>query len=188
MNIYDFDGTIYDGDSGVNFIKFMILKKPFYMIWHFLKSTKYVILYKLKKIDFKRTKEYIFSFVTKIDNLDKYTNEFAEKNKSKIKPFYNLQKNSDDVIVSASLDFYLVPLCKKMNIENIICTEYDIKNGKIKNENCKGEEKVLRFNNIYGENTIAENSYGDSKSDIPILKRAQNGFMIVGNKIEKLKE
>ena len=27
MNVYDFDGTIYNGDSGVDFVKFMFRKK-----------------------------------------------------------------------------------------------------------------------------------------------------------------
>ncbi len=50
MNVYDFDGTIYNGDSGVDFIKYSIIKHPFIVTWHGVKSIKYFLLYKLNKI------------------------------------------------------------------------------------------------------------------------------------------
>ena len=50
MNAYDFDGTIYDGDSGAEFIKFMFFKKPFFMTGHLLKSSVGFVKYKMKKI------------------------------------------------------------------------------------------------------------------------------------------
>ena len=60
MNAYDFDGTIYDGDSGAEFIKFMFFKKPIFMTGHLLKSSVGFIKYKMKKIEFKEMKENIF--------------------------------------------------------------------------------------------------------------------------------
>ena len=183
MNVYDFDGTIYKGDSGADFIKFMCAKKPFFMTGHILKSLKYVAKYEIKKIEFKEMKEYLFSFVKSIDNLEKYTSEFAEKYKDNIKENYKVTRKNDDVVVSASLDFYLVPLCKSIGIENVICTNYDTKNGKIIGENCKGEEKVTRINLAYGEKMKIECAYGDTKGDVPMMKRAEKGYVIKGEKI-----
>lgn len=183
MNAYDFDGTIYNGDSGADFIKFMFCKKPLLVTKHLVKSSVVIAKYKLGKVELKKMKEDLFSFVNKIDELNKFTNEFAKKNKNKIKNYYFDTKKEDDLIISASLDFYLLPLCKEIGLNNVICTEYDIKNGKIINENCKGEEKVKRFEATYGSDAIIENAYGDTKGDIPMLKRAQNGFMIKGQKV-----
>lgn len=185
MNIYDFDGTIYNGDSGVDFIKYMFSKKPFLVTGHLIKFMGTAIKYKLKKITFKEMKEKLFSFVVKINNLEILLNDFANTHKDNIKYYYKEQRKNDDIIISASLDFYLLPLCKKIEINNVICTKYDVKNGKIVGENCKGEEKVRRFNEVYGQDIIIENSYGDSKHDIPILRRAQNGFMIKKEKVIK---
>lgn len=185
MNAYDFDGTIYNGDSGVDFTKYVFTKKPGMMIVHLIKSIRPVIEYKLGKIDFQTAKERIFSFVSKLDNLEQMTEEFAKKNKHKIKEYYHSNRKEDDLIISASLDFYLLPLCKEIGLKNVICTKYDIKNGSIIGKNCKGEEKVKKFNELYGSDTIIENAYGDTKGDIPLLKRAQNGFMIVKQDVTK---
>ena len=89
MNAYDFDGTIYNGDSGAEFVKFMFFKKPIFMTGHLLKSSIVFAKYKMKKIKFKEMKENLFSFVSKVDGLEKYTKEFAEKNKHKIKKYYH---------------------------------------------------------------------------------------------------
>lgn len=187
MNAYDFDGTIYNGDSGAEFVKFMFFKKPIFMTGHLLKSSIVFAKYKMKKIKFKEMKENLFSFVSKVDGLEKYTKEFAEKNKHKIKKYYHTNRKDDDVIISASLDFYLLPLCKEIGINTVICTEYDIKNGKIINENCKNEEKVKRFEAKYGKDAVIENAYGDSKGDYELLNRAEKGFMIKGEEVTVFK-
>ncbi len=185
MNAYDFDGTIYDGDSGIDFVMYVFSKKPFFVIGHMIKSIGSVIGYKFGKVDFKTAKSKVFAFVGNVDNLDELIEGFANKNKNKLKDYYHTNRKDDDLIISASLDFYLKPLCEKIGLKNVICTEYDIKSGVILNENCKGEEKVKRFEAIYGKDAIIENAYGDSKGDIPLLKRAKNGYMIKKQKVTK---
>lgn len=183
MNVYDFDGTIYDGDSGVDFVKFMFRKKKLLVLKYLFISLKYIIKYKAKKISFKEMKENLFAFVKEVDDLKSFTEEFAEIHKNNIKNYYIDSRKDDDLIISASLDFYLIPLCNKMSINNVICTKYDVKKGKIVGENCKGTEKVKRFDEKYGKNTVIENAYGDSKNDVPIIKRALNGYIIKGNEV-----
>lgn len=181
MNVYDFDGTIYDGDSGVDFMKYIFFKKPIFMTWHLVKSLKYVFLYQLKRISFQELKEYLFSFVSSLSQLDNLLEEFIEKHKNRMKEYYSQIRKNDDVIISASLDFYLIPLCQKMGFNRVICTKYDVKAGKIIGKNCKNDEKIRRLIEEYGEEVKIENAYGDSKSDIPMLKFAQKGYMIIKN-------
>lgn len=183
MNVYDFDGTIYNGDSGVDFVKFMFRKKKMLVLKYLLMSLKYFIRYKTKKISFKEMKQNLFAFVKEIDDLKSFTEEFAEIHKNNIKNYYLSLRKDDDLIISASLDFYLIPLCNKMNINNIICTKYDVKDGKIVGENCKGIGKVKRFDELYGKDAMIENAYGDSKNDVPIIKRALKGYIIKGNEV-----
>lgn len=180
MNVYDFDGTIYDGDSGTDFIKFIFLKRPVLITWHLIKTFQYFILYGLKKISFKEMKEYLFSFVTSLSQIDSFIEEFVQKHKDRIKKFYSQIRKNDDVIISASLDFYLIPLCKEIGIQHVICTKYDTKKGNMIGENCKAEEKVKRFEEIYGKDAKIDIAYGDSKSDIPMLKRAKKAYMVNG--------
>lgn len=183
MNVYDFDGTIYKGDSGADFIKFMYLKKPIFMTGHLLKSLKYIAKYGMKKIKFKEMKENLFAFVKSIDDLEKYTLEFSESKQNNIKETYKKTRKDNDVIVSASLDFYLIPLCKSIGIDKVICTKYDVEKGKIIGENCKGEEKVKRINLEFGKNFEIDEAYGDTKGDIPMMKRARKGYVIKGEEI-----
>lgn len=183
MNAYDFDGTIYNGDSGVDFVKFAFSKKPFLVFGHLLKCINTVVKYKLGKVDFQTAKSKVFSFVGKIENLEEMTEMFAKKNKHKIKKYYFTNRKDDDIVISASLDFYLLPLCKEIGLNNVMCTKYDIKNGVIIGANCKGPEKVRRFEEVYGKDAIIENAYGDSNGDIQLLNRAQNGFMIVKEEV-----
>ena len=50
MNVYDFDGTIYDGDSTVDFYVFALKKKPS-LISYGPKQAWGFLLYLLKKIN-----------------------------------------------------------------------------------------------------------------------------------------
>lgn len=61
MNVYDFDDTIYRGDSSVDFYIFC-LRKNIKLLKYLPKQIKAVILYKLKKIDKNKMKEIYFSF------------------------------------------------------------------------------------------------------------------------------
>lgn len=187
MNIYDFDDTIYKGDSGVDFVKYSFKKKPFLMICHLFKVIGVLLKYIFKAIEFKELKEYVFSYVKKINNLDDFINEYVKTHTKNIKGWYIKQKKDNDLIVSASLDFYLLPLCKELNIKNVICTKYDIKNGKMIGKNCHDLEKVNRINKEYGKIKV-ENGYSDSKSDLPILELAKKAYMVKDNKVTLLKK
>ncbi len=181
MNVYDFDGTIYNGDSGVDFVKFMFCKRPFLVCKYLFMCIIPSISYCLKEITFQELKEKVFAFVKVVDDLKIFTEEFAELHKNDIKKYYLDTRKDNDVIVSASLDFYLVPLCDKIGIKKVICTKYDVNSGKIVGVNCKGDEKVKRFDEIYGKDAVIENAFGDSESDVPIIKRAKNGFIVRNN-------
>ena len=70
MNIYDFDNTIFKGDSSIKFIKYSLLRHPFLVLVASLKSLGEVIKYIFKKSDFEKIKGKMFSFVKRINNLD----------------------------------------------------------------------------------------------------------------------
>ena len=67
MNVYDFDGTIYNGDSSVEFYLFCLKKYPCIMKY-IPKQIGGMLKYKLKKIDKTIMKEYFFSFLREINN------------------------------------------------------------------------------------------------------------------------
>ena len=185
MNVYDFDKTIYHGDSTVNFYKYCIRKKPSVLkyiprqLWAFF-------MYFIKAYDKTTMKEKFYCFLNGIDDIDSLVENFWEKNMFKIKEWYLKCKKDSDVIISASPEFLLKFPCSKLNI-NLIASKVDKNTGIYDGKNCFGKEKVLRFREIYKESTI-ENFYSDSLSDTPLALIAQKAYIVNGNVISEWKK
>ncbi len=185
INGYDFDGTIYDGDSSVDFYLFclkrnkkVLLQLPI-QIWG-------TILYILGLIDKTAFKEKIFSFLKRIDNVDDYIKEFWNQNEKKIKPWYLEQKKSTDVIISASPEFLLNPLKRKLKIDRVIATKTNKKTGKFESKNCHDYEKIKRYEEIY-KNKKIKAFYSDSvKADRAMLEYANEAYLVKGDKVSKI--
>jgi len=181
MNLYDFDNTVYDGDTNKDIIKFFIFKYPSKVIKCLLKANKLKKEYKKGRVEFERVKEELFLFLSEIKDIDKLLNLFANKNMKKIKKWYLQNKNENDIIVTASYELWIKKFCDKLGVRYLIGTKIDSR-GYIIGKNCKGEEKVLRIKYSL-PSAIIKNAYSDSSSDIPMLKLAQNAFVVEGNKL-----
>ena len=181
VNLYDFDGTIYDGDSTLDFYLFC-LRKKLSLIRFFPVQLFYLILFKIKFVKKKVFKEKFFIFLTGIDNIEKIINEFWQINDKKIKKWYLCQKQKSDIIISASPSFLLEPIAKQLKIKKPIATNIDVKNGKFISENCFGYEKVKRLTSKY-PNVIIENFYTDSLNDLPLINLAKHSFIVRKNKL-----
>ncbi len=184
INAYDFDETIYDGDSSVNFYLYS-LKRNKSVLLQLPIQIYGTIIYKLRIIDKTKFKEYIFSFLRRIDNVDEYVDDFWKLNKSKIKKWYLDQKDKTDVIISASPEFLLKPLEKDYNFK-VIATKVNKKTGKFESKNCHDFEKIKRFEEKY-KNTKIKRFYSDSiKADKPMLQYAEEGYLVKKNEITKI--
>ena len=86
------------------------------------------------------------------------------------------------ILVSASPELYLTEWAKQQGFDGILGTRLAVSDGqltgKLSGRNCFGEEKVVRIEAEYGagcwQNSFA---YSDSDTDMPLLKRAANGFL-----------
>lgn len=182
MNVYDFDGTIYSGDSTIDFY-FWELKKHPVIMKAFCKQVMGVLKYAVKMIDKTGMKSEFFSFLKYIDSVDEDVALFWEENEDKIENWYIEQKEVSDVVISASPEFLLEPICTKLHIADLIATNVDKSTGKIYGENCRGEEKVKRFSTKY-KNMNVEKFYSDSRSDAPMASLANEAYFIKKGKIE----
>ena len=72
MNIYDFDNTIFKGDSSVKFIKYSLIRHPFIVTISIIKGFKEGLKYAFKKSNLGLVKSELFSFVKNISNFDEY--------------------------------------------------------------------------------------------------------------------
>lgn len=181
MNVYDFDKTIYDGDSSFDFYLYALRKRP--VVVFFLPKLFYgLFLYAFKIVPLSKTKSLIFSFLSEIKDVDKLVEDFWKKNEKKIKSWYLETKDSSDVIISAGPSFLLSPICEKLGVEKLIATEMCKVSGFVFGRNCKGEEKVRRFIENYGDAEI-ENFFSDSLSDTPLAQISKKAYLVDGDKI-----
>ena len=127
-------------------------------------------------------KEMYFSFLKGIRTDKTFVDDFWKQNQNKIKEWYLNQKRKDDVIISASPEFLLKPICDVLGIDNLIATKVELSSGKFLSKNCQGAEKVVRFKEIFPEAEI-EAFYSDSKSDTYMAKLATKAFRVKKNSI-----
>jgi len=181
MNVYDFDKTIYDGDSTLDFYLFALKRKPGlikYLPIQVLGCLKY-LLGICTKLEFK---EKFYYFLNGIDDTDNLIEVFWNEKQSKIKEWYLNSKKDSDLIISASPVFLLEPICKKIGIKHLIASEVNKKTGICEGENCYGEEKVVRLKKEFRDATIKE-FYSDSLSDSPLSLLADKRFIVSGANI-----
>ncbi len=188
MNVFDFDNTIYDGESAFDFFVFCARKYP-RMIKFFPRVISVVILYKLCRI----TREGLLDRMEKYDaeilriagDIRVLVREFWDKNESKIKPYYSKIRRDDDVIISASFDFLLDEIMQRVGIKNCICSKMDLETGRV-TQLCFGDEKVRLFKEAYPDGTV-DCFFTDSMNDLPMTKLAKKSYIVKGNKIREKK-
>ena len=175
MNVYDFDGTIYNGDSTVDFFLYVLKCKPSVLLclprqaWGF-------VLYWAKRIDKTRLKEYFFCFLPAV-NARELAESFWDQNQDKILNWYLNQRKQDDIIISASPEFLLQPICNRLKIRCLIASEVDPETGIFTGKNCRGQEKARRLEAEYNVTHI-DSFYSDSPSDLPLAKMADKAYFV----------
>src|SRR5690606_3935933 len=86
------------------------------------------------------------------------------------------------VLVSASLDLYLKPVCSYLNID-LICSEVEVKAGKLtgfyQTPDCSNTQKKIRIVEKYNLDNYAEiYAYGNSEEDEEMLSLATYSYMV----------
>jgi phosphatidylglycerophosphatase C len=185
---FDFDGTITKKDTLIEFIKFAVGKKNFFK--GLLILSPILILYKLKFVPnykakqklisyfFKGYKESYFKKLATIYSLNMMDDIINHEALNRIK--WHKSQGHEVVIVSASMECWLRPWCKKHNLQ-LIATKLEFKNGIVTGnfltKNCYGIEKVNRIKQAYNLKKFDYiYVYGDSKGDKEMLSLANKAF------------
>ena len=181
MNVYDFDKTIFYSDSTICFLKWCVIRYPHILFLYFPKIFVSAILFAIKKISVSQAVEQLLSFMKYVPNLEDEIESFWEKYEKKISPWYLKQKKDDDLIISASPEFFLRPIIKKLNVQ-LIGTQLDLQTGKIVGRCCYGKQKVKNLIlSEYFTNLHIDEFYSDSISDFPLSLCAQKAFLVVNH-------
>ena len=162
-NVYDFDKTIYNRDSTFDFYRFCLKRRPVIMA-EIPVVFLYSILFTFRLCSMTAFKEKFFRFLRYLGSADDLAEEFWEANRDNIADFYRTGRREDDVVISASPEFLLLPVCRIMKIENLIASRVDKNTGRFDGENCWGEEKLKRLREEMPDVSVEE-FYSDSISD-----------------------
>lgn len=183
MNVYDFDGTIYDGDSTLDFWLYCLKKQPVLFLYA-PKQIWYFFMFKFRLTERAKFKEIFYGFLPRLKQPEKTIKQFWRTGESRIMKWYKKQRRNDDIIITASPEFLLAPVCKRLHIRQLIASTVDIQTGKLLSPNNRGSEKVRRFRQCYPDSKI-DCFYSDSLSDLPLAKLARQAFFCRNGKISK---
>lgn len=183
--VYDFDKTIYGGETSTDFMRFFLKRNKKY-----IKRLPYVIksLFYYNK-NLKKSKEIFFKILDNIDMelLKNEIREFWKQNNKKIFSWIsdeikvNKLESDELILISATPSIFLEEISKELGFDKLIATEFvkqkDNFISKIEGSNCKGVEKVYRLQE-YLENFEIIKFYSDSMSDKPLFDLAKEKYFI----------
>ncbi len=187
MTVYDFDNTVYDGESTFDFFMFCLARHPSLVRYLFALIRG---LYRYKRCKVSReellriAEKNMFGMLRSCPDYATLAEKFWDKNMKKIKPFYLAQKQKDDVILSASFGFLLRPCIRRLGVENLVCSEADLENCEIL-QLCFRENKPKIFDQAFPE-AVIDAFYTDSENDMPFIKRAAKSYFVRGNTVSPI--
>ena len=189
MNIYDFDNTIYDGESFFDFFLEYVKVNP--AIARFLPKVMFAFLkYKLGKVTVEQMMTDYAPVIKKCycdyDKWEEFTQKFWDSHMHNIKSFYKDVQKEDDLILTASPELTIKEIAKRLGIKNIVCSKIDDKTGQI-TRICMRQNKIKALKEDFGDVEI-DDFYTDSiKNDGFFAEYAKRVFLVKGDKITQIK-
>jgi phosphatidylglycerophosphatase C len=185
---FDFDNTITTRDTLFDFLKKSFGKKKYFS--EILVLFPILVLNRLRIFSDGTTKQkLISSFLKDVDNrlFQQFCLSYVEEiNKitnidALAKILWHKSNGHKVVIVSASIEDWIIPWAIKMNIDSVIATKLEKRNrfltGQFESKNCKGLEKVKRLLELFpNRNEYDLFVYGDSEGDKELLELADFKF------------
>ena len=179
MNVYDFDNTIYRGDSTFQFVLWLYCHRP-KTLFSLPRTLLFGVLYGLHVVPKLTFKENLYHMFTHVKDMDEAADTFVKSHLNCIKQWYIDGKKEDDVVISASPEFMISRFCGKLGIRYVMASNVDMHSGKYSGINCHGIEKVRRYKAQFANREIRA-FYSDSLSDSPLAALAQEAYVVKGD-------
>lgn len=179
MDIYDFDGTLYNGDSTADFLRFCTARHPRILLTLPRTALAAFECLGLKWISKTEFKEMLYHFLPLVPDIECEVERFWDANEAKITG--PCHPKPGDLVISASPEFLLKPMCDKRGLQ-LMASPVDPHTGRTLGPNCSDEEKVHRFREAF-PNTSVTRFFSDSHNDDPMAALAQEAFMVKGGSL-----
>lgn len=183
MRVLDFDNTIYDGESPLDFYFFSLRYRP--------GNIRFIVPVIINLIRYQRSKSsrpqlertirrYVHAYLSSFDDIHGMVRDFWDTHMHKIKSWYVPQP--DDVILTASFNYTMDEIVKRLGISTCICSTIDYDTLDLIHLNF-GDNKVASFKQAYGDDAVPDEFYTDNLVDKPMLEYARSSFIVKGNKV-----
>ena len=187
LAVFDFDGTLYKGDSFVDFCKFYYLKKP-WRLWFFFVQLGGFLFWKLGLLSSTQFKSLFIQYLF-------WDSEMEIKRMSQL--FWKRPRNFNEIVIerlvfyqkegytiliaSASPKLLIEIACLKLHVKHVVGTELiPYKKRHVVTKNCRGPEKLIQVKRAFPEHHLAV-AYSDNKDDLELLQQAERGFLVLGD-------
>ena len=164
MRVFDFDGTIYDGESLFDLYLYSARHDP--KVFRYIAPVlRYAVKYKLGRATLeqmeygvgKMTEGYLteLSRSKRVASVEQLVDDFWDRYYARIKPWY--QPESDDVILTASFDLTVGEACRRLGVRNLVASEVDVGTMKVTYLHFS-TNKAKRFRELYGRTSSSTSS------------------------------
>ena len=174
MDVYDFDGTLYRGNSSVDFVRFCLSRHPRIAATLPRTGVAAIACMGLHVIDKTRFKRTLYRFLTRVPDIDREIYQFWASHEHNIcgpcKP------HAGDLVISASPEFLLRGVCARRDLE-LIASLVDPCTGETLSPNCSDEEKIARLRERHPDAEV-DRFYSDSHNDDPLARIAAHPYMV----------
>ena len=185
VDLYDFDQTIFPYDSGTLFFVYSMIHYPWCIVLLPVIGFAFLLMV-IGIIHFTQFKKICYTYVPFIPK-QRAVRKFWDKYEKLIQPWFKERKRYC-VVISASPDFLLKEIDRRLKFDKLIATRHSEKTGIIVSQNCRGEEKVRRLYEVFDKDEInVVDVYSDSLKYDKYIFSLANGkcFHIVkGERIE----
>ena len=187
LAVFDFDGTLYKGDSFIDFCKFYYLKKP-WRLWFFFIQLGGFLFWKLGLLSSTQFKSLFIQYLFWDSEMEikRMCQLFWERprnfNETVIERLVFYQKEGYTILVASASPKLLIEIaCLKLHVKHVVGTELiPFKVRHIVMKNCRGPEKFIQVKNAFPEHHLAV-AYSDNKDDVELLQQAEQGFWVLGD-------
>ena len=174
MDVYDFDGTLYRGDSTADFLMWATRRYPRIALTLPRAAIAAMACLGLHVIDKTRFKAVLYRSLVCIPDIERQVERFWATHEERIGG--PCCPHPGDLVISGSPEFLLRGVCARRGLP-LIASRVDPHTGRVLGPNCSEQEKLRRLKAEY-PNAAIDHFYSDSHNDDPLAALATEAYLV----------
>lgn len=178
MNVYDFDGTVFVGDSENLFFSFLYHKKGYRLLKpRFQICQKLVSTGVLTKTEGRQAEYRVLKKIHRRGELRPLLEEYWDSVWDRMMPWYLEAKRPDDVIATGNPEFLMIPALERLGVKGIAGSDVNPEDGTYRRKAAVAEDKLAAFCLKYRTEDI-DAFYSDAYSDYFLADAAKKAYIV----------